>query len=351
MRKTLVRLAGLAAVAAALASGTAAQTGLGVVPSGPAGASAYTVTPQAGPWMICVASYSGPPSQGLAEELAQEIRTQFHLPAFVFNRSAEEKQREQDRIASIRAAQKKYLEEHNLPADTRLPPVKTVRIEDQYAVVVGGYKDDAAARKTLDDIRKLQPSQKLQGVAYVPDAAGKMHEEAVNPFRGAFVCRNPSVPAEKQAADNQPDPRLKEYNAGESYSLLKCRKPWTLVVKSYRGASMVQSQSTPSSVMEKFGLTGKKAGDLLNANAKMAHQLAEILRSKPHYNFEAYVLHTEYSSIVTIGGFDAPDDPRLLQLQKAFVSQMSDPATNLAKVHFHFQFMAQPMPMAVPKVP
>jgi hypothetical protein len=299
--------------------------------------------------MICVASYSGPPSQGLAEELAQEIRAQFHLPAFVFNRSAEEKQREQERIASIRAAQKKYLEEHNLPGDTRLPPVKTVRIEDQYAVVVGGYKDDAAARKALDDIRKLQPSEKLQGVAYVPDAAGKMHEEAVNPFRGAFVCRNPSVPAEKQAADNQPDPRLKEYNAGESYSLLKCRKPWTLVVKSYRGASIVQSQSTPSSVMEKFGLTGKKAGDLLNANAKSAHQVAEFLRK---FGFEAYVLHTEYSSLITIGGYDGPDDPRLAQMQQAFVNEMGNPKSNVGQLHTKamVQFMAQPMPMAVPKV-
>ena len=55
MRRTLVRLAGLSAVAAALASGVGArgQTGLGLTPQAPAGQpgqSPYAVTPQAGPW-------------------------------------------------------------------------------------------------------------------------------------------------------------------------------------------------------------------------------------------------------------------------------------------------------------
>jgi hypothetical protein len=352
MRRTLVRLAGLASVAAALASGATAagQTGLGVVPDGlaaPAGASAYTVTPQAGPWLICVASYSGPPSQGLAEELAQEIRAKFQLPAYVFNRSAEEKQREKERVARIREAQRQRLIEAGLSPDTKLP-VKTIRIEDQYAVLVGGYKDDAAARKALDDVRKLQPSEKYQQWAYVPDASGKMHEQPINPFRAAFVCRNPSAPVEKQT-DNKPDLRLKEYNADEKYSLLKCPKPWTLVVKSYQGATAVlQQQSTPSSVMDKMW-PGKKNGELLNAAAKQAHELAGFLHK---FGFEAYVLHTEYSSYVTLGGFDGPDDPKLLQLRQAFVSEMGNPGSNIGQLHVKAMvgFIAQPMPMPVPRV-
>jgi hypothetical protein len=316
-----------------------------LVPNTQAGPSGLTVTPQAGPWMICVASYTGPQSPALAEELAQEIRTQFRLMAYVFNRSGEEKRREQERVARAREAQKKYLADNNLPPDTRLPPVKTMRIEDQYAVLVGGYKDDAAARKALDQVRQLQPSAKFHGAAYVPNAAGKMHEQAINPFRGAFVCRNPSIPFEKPADDDKPDPRLKEYNADESYSLLKCPKPWTLVVKAYRGAAVIQAQSASSSVFGAF----RKNGELLNANAKQAHQVAKVLRD---FGFEAYVLHTEYSSLVTIGGYDAPDDPRLVQVQQAFVNQLNNPASNVGQLHAAAQvhFFTQPNPMPVPRV-
>jgi hypothetical protein len=223
---------------------------------------------------------------------------------------------------------------------------------DEYAVLVGGYNDDVTARKKLDEIRKLQPSQKLMHTAIARDAAGKAHEQAVNPFQSAFVCRNPSIPIEKPATDNDTEQQLKEYNAGEKYSLLKCPKPYTLVVKSYQGAAVVQAQSASSSVMDKaWGVFGKKGGDVLNANARQAHQAAEFLRNKqPGLDFEAYVLHTEYSSYVTIGAFDSPDDPKLDQVRRAFVNEMNRPSSGVSQLHARTQFFTEPMPMQVPKV-
>jgi hypothetical protein len=37
---------------------------------------------------------------------------------------------------------------------------------------------------------------------------------------------------------------------------------------------------------------------------------------------EAYVLHTKYSSIVTVGAFDRMDDPALLTMQEFFQKQV-----------------------------
>jgi hypothetical protein len=350
MRTTLLPLAGLLIVAV-----PGFGQGLGVTPAVPQ-SSSLTVTAEAGPWMICAASYAGPPSRGLAEELATEIRTRYRLPAFTFNRTAEERRKEQERIAKLKADHLERLKAAGLPLDTPLH-YKTVRIEDQYAVLVGGYQDDVTARKELDRIRKLKPSERFQQAAFVPDEKGKMHEEAINPFQGAFVCRNPAVPVEKPKQDNTLGPRLKEYNADESYSLLKCRKPWTLAVKVYKGASTIESQSSSGSVMERMGLL-RKSGELLNANGNEAHKVAEVLRTPPKNPrtgqvgpaFEAYVLHTEYNSYVTIGAFDTPDDPRAVQVVQLFLNEMNRPGSAVSQLHMKVQFLAEPMPMPVPQV-
>jgi hypothetical protein len=318
----------------------------------PPAMSDFTVTPQAGPWMILVASYRGDDSRLKAEEMCQELRQCRELQGknistYIFNRAAEEKRKESERVAALREQRKQQLRAAGLPEDTPIR-IPGTRIEDQYAVLVGGFKDDVTARKYLDDVRKLKPSQKLQLVAFMPGPDGKLREQAVNPFLSAFVCRNPSVPTEKPVQDDASDPRLKEYNSGESYSLLKCPKPWTLVVKSYTGASVVQAQSAPKSFMEKM-TSLNNSGAILNANSKQAHEVAEFLHK---FGFPAYVLHTEFTSYVTIGGFDAAGDPKLMQAQQAFVAEMNNPSSNVGQMNVRggVQFFKQPMPMAVPQI-
>jgi hypothetical protein len=339
MRRILV-------IFAVLSAGPAFGQGLGVTPAAPDGP--LTVTPQTGPWMICAASYCGPPSRGQAEELANEIRGRYGLPAFVFNRTGEERRAEQERVARIKEEMRKKLAADGLPADTPLH-VKTVRIEDQYAVLVGGYKDDATARKELERIRKLQPSEKFARYEYVPDPkTGKVREQAVSPFQSAFVCRNPTVPVEKTKQDDAEElARLKRYNAGESYSLLKCPKPVTLTVRMYKGEAVVQAQSQTISPIERMNRE-RQFASVLHANANQAHQVAEFLHK---FGLEAYVLHTEYNSYVTVGGFDSPEDPRLVQMQKWFMNEMNNPRSNIGQMHTTamVQF-CEPTPMAVPQV-
>ena len=67
----------------------------------------------------------------------------------------------------------------------------------------------------------------------------------------------------------------------------------------------------------------RKAGhssgaDALNAGAEQAEALAKALRDqrmKP-CPFEAFVLHTRIGSIVTVGQFDGPNDPALLETRR-----------------------------------
>jgi hypothetical protein len=101
---------------------------------------------------------------------------------------------------------------------------------------------------------------------------------------------------------------------------------------------------------------GRKSGELLNANAKMAHQLAENLRMKQRgqigLGLEAYVLHTEYTSYVTVGAFDAADDQKLLQMQQQLMNDMTNPNNSLGRLNMtaNLQLNPMPLPMPVPQV-
>jgi len=314
-------------------------------------ATQYPVRPDSGEWLILVQSYTGDGSAKLAEDLAASLRRDYKLNAFVFNRGEEERAKEQERVAKLRAQQREAAKASGLPIDSPLPKIKTVRIEDQYAVVVGGWKDIDAARKALDDIRKLKPPADRfmhSGLVVPPTDAGAKERQAyvgtLNPFRTAFVVHNPMVPM-------PPDPdkgklqNLKEYNAGESLSLLKCRKPYTLMVKMYQGIVRVASANeSESDFMRK--LTGTKPGQYLNAAGQQAHTLAEALkqirdeRNRLVIDTDVYVLHTETASYVCVGGFDRPDDPVLLQYQKRLANLRLGVVDALSP---------NPMPMPVPK--
>jgi hypothetical protein len=318
-----------------------------VAPTAPP--SPYAVTTEAGSWMILVQSFSGPNAGELADDLAASLRKDYRLPAYVFNRGEEERAKERARIAALRAKQIEQAKAMGVGEDVPLPRIKTIRIEDSYAVLVGGWKDMEAARKALDHIRKLKPPAErfMHKGLVVPQTDNAGARDAVvggyNPFQTAFVVHNPLLPApvdpERGKLQN-----LKEYNADESFSLLKCKKPYTLMVKPYQGAVMLTSATAPKT--EGFKIGGAKPGQYLNATAQQAHALAEALkqirdaRGKPVIETDVYVLHTEFGSYVCVGGFDRPDDPALLAYQKKLANLKLGPMESLTP---------NPAPMAVPR--
>lgn len=299
------------------------------------------VTDRQGPWMILVNWYSGQDSPAMARQMVMELRHQYHLPAYVFNRGAEERRKEEERVRGIIEKQKEFFQQKGMSLATALR-VKRMHIEEQCAVLVGDYPDDEAARRALNDIRKLKPPDpnrvKLSTMFYqdVDEKTGKVNKQEamyVNPFLKAFVVRNPLVAFDRPKDLDKADLAvLQKLNRDESLSLLTCKKSYTLVVKQFSTPTAVQPRSASGTFLETLGLGGK-TGDGIDTAAHNAHNLAELMR-KPPFSLEAYVLHTRFSSLVTVGGFDRPDDPRLRSTQELLTTRLKVPSV---------------MPMPVPR--
>lgn len=318
---------------------------------GPSKATQYPVSPSAGEWLILVQSYTGETSEQLSEELAATLRRDYKLNAYVFNRSEEDRRKERERVAKLKRERDALVNSKTLPKDTKWEPIRTMRIEDSFAVMIGGWKDMEAARKALEDVRKLKPLPEkfMHKGEVVAPSADKSGRERIyggyNPFQTAFVVHNPltQTPVDPDKGKLQ---NLKEFNAEESFSLLKCRKQYTLVVQSYQGAVKLTAANEPKTgLFDKFTNTAKP-GQILNAGANQAHNLAEVLkqlkddRKQPVVKADVYVLHTEGGSYVCVGGFDRPDDPELLNYQRKLANLQLGAVEKL---------LAKPMPMPVPK--
>jgi hypothetical protein len=310
----------------------------------------YQVTPAHGPWMVCVAYYSGPEAPGDAVRLVQWLAGTYKVPAYIFNHGAEERRKEMERRREIARRQYEYIRQLNGEVDPSIKiRVPHMHVEEQCAVLIGGYKDMETARRALDQIKKLPPPDpkqvKTQHELFIMSPDGGGQKVPVNPFMQGFVVHNPSMPLERPTT--QPDTDLaflKKLNAGEPYSLLQCPKKYTLAISQLQMPTVVQSKATSSTFMESLGF-GSHAVAHQDAAALSAHNLAEVLRKIHHQ--EAYVLHYRFSSIVTVGSYDSADDPRLTH----DIEQLNRLLTNLTTLDRMQQvrLFPRPMPMAVPR--
>lgn len=303
---------------------------------------AYAVNSEAGPWMICVASYQGESSSELASLLCTFLRQKGH-PAYVYNRGNAERKKIQDELDQWQKANP------GLPRRRMLAHPQ----EDQFAVLLGGYRDMDTATAQLKKVRKWDlPDIKLKSGkpafdtydVYEPVQGKKSYEVKrypVNPFHSAMVVPNPTLPPQKKSVAKV-DPLWKKLNAYESRSLYKCPKPWTLAVQEFRGAHVIQSATESSSFLDKLGI-GDHLGQRLDNSAKMAQQVCDMFRK---LGFKSYVLHTRYNSVVTIGEFDSLNDPALLRTQE----QLSHLTFKNGKTgESAFKLFAKALPMEVPR--
>jgi hypothetical protein len=318
--------------------------------SGGAHPAGYEVTPAAGQWMILTTTYTGPTARGMAYKLLTELRDHYKLPAYIFSYGDEERRKEQERITQekerirkIIAQQQKFLEgtkgELGVIAPIR---IRTRRFEDQYGVLVGGYPSFEAAHQEMLRIKKLKPPDPKRVPQPILRIAAPKEKKGtgtyLSPFAQAFVVRNPTVKTQAAAPafQEQSVQVLKHLNSEEPYSLFKCGKRYTLVVALFRGATMIQSGQTTGNFLNKVG-TGEP-GAALDASARNAHNVAEFLHTK--LNFEAYVLHTQYYSVVTVGGFDNLKDPQVKALKDRLSRMKLDPIPMLPQAY----------PMQVPQL-
>jgi hypothetical protein len=218
-----------------------------------------------------------------------------------------------------------------------------MKVEDQCAVLVGGYADDNAAHRALARLKQQKPPDPKKVTLYTKYYQVETEKEKraervyVNPFRSAFVARNPTTKTERpQDWDKLDVAALKRMNSQEPYSLLQCPKPVTLAIKMVHTPTVVQPKSFSGAFLETLGLgTSEREGDVA---AQSAHNLAEYLRKT--MNLPAYVLHTKFYSLVTIGEFEGLQDPAL----RATQTQLPEQLKHLAQV----QLFPNPVAMQVP---
>jgi len=320
-----------------LAGAVFSATGLAQVDADPN--KDYQICPEAGPWLICATSYVGPKSPQLAHEMILEIRTRFKMPAYVLSRGQEERRKQDEEFNRLK----------ELYPEAIIPRRRGIRIQDECAVLVGGYRDQEAAYQALKDFKKLpSPSSERLcpiitqvGVPETPDADQKseVHYAYANPFVTAFVVHNPTIPIERKK-DAQNDKFLKKLNSGESYSLLKCPKQYTLMVAAFQGLHSIQGKSPTAANQSLFEkIFGNSTGEMLDASAQNAHNLADALHKAG--GFEAYVLHMREGSVVTVGGFDREDDPQIKTIEQCLATRF--------KYERGVQLLPQPVVMQIPR--
>jgi hypothetical protein len=309
------------------------------------------VTPESGAGMIFIYSYDEAKGPSLARALALELRQNYQLPAFVWNYGDDERKAELKRVQEEMERRKEAMRRAGLTGEVRIR-VPHMKVRVQCAVLVGGYRDIDAARRDVERIRKLKPLDpdrfKLPRMVIGGITAEKQlvptEGAAVNPFLKAFAVRNPSLgksgqPAERDTLDLAVLQRL---NADESYSLLNCRKPWTLAVKQFQMPTVVESRGTPPGFWQKMGIGGSSGPkDTAKSNAQ---ELARLLRAG---GWESYVLHTRFASVVTVGGYDSKEDRRLVHDQE----ELAKLNPRMARIPgLNMQLFPVARPMEVPGV-
>jgi len=327
----------------------------------------YELKPEHSEYVVFVKAYQAPVAgdQGgqareLAEGLAEWIRSECRLYAYVHERGwLQRRERDKEKEAAVKAIRDYYTREgkpEDFIAQVIKREVKLARIPDEYAVFVAPGK---GALKTLDEatefakyVHKLPcPPDRFCDSVFIGAERGAANRSAekTNPFERALPGRNPTLP-KKEVVAEIPKTELEfldKVNSGQPYSLIhKTRKPVTLVVQSYGPKQGIGQLVKPGEVVQ---ASGPSNGELLERAAHQANALAELLRkqtAKVGGPFDAYVLHTRYESFVCIGEYDSKDDGRLQALQRSLAGmQLRD-----AKTGQVFEtLMEKPMPAAIPR--
>jgi hypothetical protein len=284
----------------------------------------YRLTRRHGPWMIMVASINRPPEdrrgEGLspgeaADELVYELRSR-GIPAYTFKQNEAVEQME--------------------TVDRRTGDQTRGRIKSHtegICVLAGNYAhaDDSVGQKTLKYIKRFHP-QFLQDVA-VESAPGqgqlltrlkngglyRTTAARPGPLSGAFMTINPLL-SEDEVSKSTRDPLILQLNSGSEYSLLTNPGKLTVVVATFTGKSHTQIANS----VEEDKLEVSSA---LDDAAKRAWQLCSALRHARSLGYdreyEAYVYHDRFSSIVTVGAFSRPDEPGVREIQNTFGAKIA----------------------------
>jgi hypothetical protein len=294
----------------------------------------YTLHKQHGPWMIMVASFHqlgsseekvGTTPEDAANALVLELRQQ-KIPAYVHS--------VKDTSETINTADQ-------LGRSHRM---KKARLIDSVCVLAGNYPgiEDAKGQDTLEFIKHYHPKCFKDAVVY-----GKSPGRP-GPLSKAFLTPNPLLTdAEIEAAKQASDPLLVRLNNDERFSLSENPGKYTLVIAKFSGKSVNVVNETMEKA-ESYFTTGGNDLDQAGVNAR---NLVKALRSREPFTdpshpdnaefqtyckTDAYIWHDRTSSIVTVGSFDSPNDPKIKQFAQRFGARAEVGANGKQGVHYRY---------------
>jgi hypothetical protein len=272
----------------------------------------YSLTKKHGPWMIMVAAIrdvdddkrfdrrieGGMTAREAADEMVYALRKK-GIPAYIY--ALDEKV---EHIASPNLSEsngRRYIAQ-----------------QGYISVMAGNFpsNSDKSAKSVLEYIKnKFNPEflADAKNGGILPRTPGRP-----SPFSRAFLTVNPLWQGEVR--DVEEDKLIADLNAGYKYSLLENKGKYTVVVATFQGGSVVQVGNNSST--KATGFFDRTFGKNLNDFGEDAMQLTEKLRNAKKFgydtNYEAWVYHDKYKSIVTIGSFDSQDDPRIRAVATQF---------------------------------
>jgi len=271
----------------------------------------YKLTNQHGPWMIMVASLSdvkganhidGLTAWEAADTIVYELRTK-GIPAYTY--TVDEETDEVDGPNPVQNAARRVIARRG-----------------EICVLAGNFKsiDDDQAQDVLKWIKKKYNS------SIADEKKGGLFAKTPgqpSPFGGAILTINPIYNGEIQ--NRKLEDFVVDLNSRQQYSLLQNKGKYTLQVATFAGSSVMQVGNQSST--KAMSLFEKNFGSNLDACAEEAITLAQALRtaSKHGYDtdYEAWVFHDHYRSIVTVGSFSSKQDPRIQSLVRLFGGRAS----------------------------
>ncbi len=326
-------------------------------PSRQVSATPRELSEEDGPWLILASTFVGEDSESRALRLAEEIRRDLRLPAFIYKENFDYT----GDVAQLDTGRLRYANQYEY---------------DAFAVLVGEYDtvEHPAIEKDLKRLKSAKPA-----VFRDPDevaaetnpvnpvtAVKALHRKLVEsrddgeagPMANAFVTRNPMLPPEYFDSP-QVDSFVRRLNEDKLHSLLECEGKYTVIVRTFEGYATIVGADQEEEFTPSMKRLDKFAAD--------ANKMVMALRKKGE---EAYQFHDRQRSLVTVGSFDklgrelpdggfeyAPEIRRVIDKYQAFnvrpelarqipSGAKGSAANNAAMIPFD----VEPTPIAVPKV-
>jgi hypothetical protein len=272
------------------------------LPTGPI--EPYMMTRENGPFMVLAYTYRGPDAPREALALVLELRSQYHLPAYIL---LPKKFPGRSNIRGVPPMTAPFVTKD----DVNLPEL--LRTLDEAAVMVGDLKTTKDAFDLMHQIKKLHPVS-------IDGQPEPFHWRKGQGLSRAMTTTNPFVPAE-DLFPKPPDVVVMQMNGGP-HSIRFCPGRYTLQVASFGGRTTFDPKNDP-----RFqGLMSTKTSPLATAHED-AERLAQALskdREVQKTGYQAYVYHDRYSSRVTIGSFNNPNDPAAQKLHDRMIELSVD---------------------------